>query len=404
VSDTATSERTATGSAAAGPATGRSRSLLKPLLLAVAFVVLLLVPIYVEEFWLRTGFAVFGAAIGAIGLNLLVGTTGQLSLAHAFFLAVGAVTYTFVAGEPGGVATEVGGLGLPPLLGMVLGVLLAGLAGLLFSPVAARLRGIYLGVASLGLVFIGIHLINTWEYVTGGFNGRIAPDFSLFGFEFSNNASYLAVAGVPFREAERLWYLGLALVAIAFYYGRHLVEGRPGRALETVRDSEVAAAVMGVDVTRYKAAAFTVSSMYAGLSGVLLALIFNRIVPESFGLNLSVEFLAMIVIGGLGSVRGAVLGAVFVSMLPKVLDKYGDSLPLLAQAGSGSGIEPGQAARFAFGLAIVAVLLFAPGGIGSLWRGPRGKTAAPAGPGPARPPAAEAPAQSVSSPPKERST
>ena len=211
MSDTATSERTATGPAAAGLTTGRSLALLKPLLLAVAFVVLLLVPIYVEEFWLRTGFAVFGAAIGAMGLNLLVGTTGQLSLAHAFFLAIGAVTYTFVAGEPGGVATEVGGLGLPPLLGMVLGVLLAGLAGLLFSPVAARLRGIYLGVASLGLVFIGIHLINTWEYVTGGFNGRIAPDFSLFGFEFSNNASYLAIAGVPFREAERLWYLGLFL-------------------------------------------------------------------------------------------------------------------------------------------------------------------------------------------------
>ena len=95
-----------------------------------------------------------------------------------------------------------------------------------------------------------------------------------------------------------------------------------------MRDSEVAAAVNGVDVTRYKAAAFTVSSMYAGLSGVLLALVFSRIVPESFGLNLSVEFLAMIVIGGLGSIRGAVLGGAFVSMLPKVLDHYSDSLPV----------------------------------------------------------------------------
>ena len=173
---------------------------------------------------------------------------------------------------------------------------------------------------------------------------------------------------MPFESLERLWYLGLVLLALAYYYGRHLVDGRPGRALETVRDSEVAAAVMGVNVTRYKAAAFTVSSMYAGLAGVLLALVYNRIVPEAFGLDLSVEFLAMIVIGGLGSVRGAVLGGIFVSSLPKILDKYSDSLPFLSDAGSGSGVEPGMAARFAFGAAIVAVLIFAPGGIGSLWR------------------------------------
>ena len=90
-------------------------------------------------------------------------------------------------------------------------MLFAGLAGLLFSPIAARLRGIYLGVASLGLVFIGIHVLNVWETVTGGFNGRIAPDFSLFGFSFGNDDPHLFVAGVEFREAERLWYLGLFL-------------------------------------------------------------------------------------------------------------------------------------------------------------------------------------------------
>jgi branched-chain amino acid transport system permease protein len=161
---TATAER---GSAPVGGGSGAGgaprRSLLKPIVLAALLVVLLLLPFYVEEFWLRTGFAVFAAIIGAIGLNLLVGTTGQLSLAHAFFLAVGAVTYTYVSGSPGGVATKVDGLEWPPVVGMILGVLIAGLAGLLFSPVAARLRGIYLGVASLGLVFIGIHLLNTWS-------------------------------------------------------------------------------------------------------------------------------------------------------------------------------------------------------------------------------------------------
>src|SRR6476661_7942459 len=121
--------------------------------------------------------------VRTIGLNLLVGTTGQLSLAHAFFLAVGAISYVYVSGESGGIGiVKLGGLGLPPVIGMIVGVLLAGLAGLLFSPIAARLRGIYLGVASLGLVFIGQHLLNTWTSVTGGFNGRAAPKFSLFGF------------------------------------------------------------------------------------------------------------------------------------------------------------------------------------------------------------------------------
>ena len=214
---------------------------------------------------------------------------------------------------------------------MVLAVALAGLAGALYSPISGRLRGIYLGIASIGLVFIGQHILFNATGLTGGFNGRDAEPFSLFGFSFADDRPgphdrRRAVRG----DSSGSGTSGSCSSRSRYYYARHLVDGRPGRALETVRDSEVAAAVNGVDVTRYKAAAFTVSSMYAGLSGVLLALVFSRIVPESFGLALSVEFLAMIVIGGLGSIRGAVLGGIFVSMLPKVLDHYSDSLPFLA--------------------------------------------------------------------------
>ena len=343
----------------------------RKLAIAVLVAVAILTPFYLEAFWLQTGLFAMAAAIGAIGLTILTGTTGQLSLAHAFFAAVGAYGYCYFSGEEGLGVNAASGLGLPPLPAMVMAVALAGVAGALYSPISGRLRGIYLGIASIGLVFIGQHILFNAGNVTGGFNGRDAKPFSLGGFTFSNSDPELVIAGVPFESLERLWYLGLVLLVIAYYYGRHLVDGRPGRALETVRDSEVAAAVMGVDVTRYKAAAFTVSSMYAGLAGVLLALTYNRIVPEAFGLALSVEFLAMIVIGGLGSVRGAVLGGIFVSSLPKILDKYSDSLPFLSDAGAGAGVEPGQAARFAFGAAIVAVLVFAPGGIGSLWRSGR---------------------------------
>ncbi|RBY75648.1 branched-chain amino acid ABC transporter permease [Blastococcus sp. TF02-09] len=367
------SESTATATATRGATrrAGRTapaprRSYLRPLLLAVALLVLLALPLYVEEFWLRTGFAVAGAIVGAIGLNLLVGTTGQLSLAHAFFLAVGAVTYTFVAGESGGIGlADLRGLGWPPLVGMVAGVLLAGLAGLLFSPIAARLRGIYLGVASLALVFIGQHVLNSWTQVTGGFNGRSTPEFSLFGFTFGNTDPDLFVLEVPFREAERLWYLGLALALAAYVFARNLLRSRPGRALETLRDSEVAASVMGVNVQRYKGRVFLVSSMYAGLSGVMYALSIGSIAPESFGLELSVLYLAMIVLGGLGSVGGAALGALFVSALPLVFQRYADALPLVGGAGEG-GLAPGEAARYLFGLAIILVVLFQPTGLAGL--------------------------------------
>ncbi len=343
------------------------RSIGKAVALAALLLVLLALPLYVEEFWLRTGFAVATAAVGAIGLNLLVGTTGQLSLAHAFFLAVGASTYVFISGEPGGVATEVKGLGLPPIVGMVAGVLLAGFFGVVFSPVAARLRGIYLGVASLGLVFIGQHVLNTWTSVTGGFNGRTAPRFELFGFSFSSSDPDLFVLGVPFGEAERLWYLGLFLAVAAYLFAKNLLRSRPGRALQTLRDSEVAASVMGVNVQVYKARVFLVSSMYAGLAGVMYALSIGSIAPESFALDLSILYLAMIVLGGLGSVGGAVLGAAFVSALPLVFQEYAGNIPFVSEAGQG-GITAGQAARLLYGLAIILVVLFEPAGLVGLAR------------------------------------
>ena len=342
--------------------------LLRLAVAAGAVAVLAALPIYLESFWLQTGLFAMGAIVAAIGLTLLVGVAGQLSLGHAFFVAVGAYGYALLAGQEVPGSEGPAGLGLPPVLGMVGAVALAGVAGAMFSPIAGRVKGIYLGLASLGLVFIGQHILQNATGITGGYEGVAVEPFSIFGFSFSNtDPDELTIFGVPYGRLERLWYVGLILVAISIWYGRNLVRSRPGRALATVRDSEVAAAVMGVDVVRYKAAAFTISSMYAGLGGVLTALAFGRIVPESFGFLLSVDFLVMIVIGGAGSVGGAAAGAVFVTALPLVLNHYSGSLPLLAEPGSG-GLGASELSRFLYGAAIVAVLLFARDGLAGLVR------------------------------------
>ncbi|MGW0140401.1 branched-chain amino acid ABC transporter permease [Streptomyces calvus] len=324
-------------------------------------VVLCLPPFYLDAFWLRIGLFSMAAAIGAVGLALLSGTAGQLSLGHAFFLAVGAYGYAWFAGEPGP--------GLPPALAALLAVLLAGAAGGLFSPVAGRVKGIYLGIATLALVFLGHHVLLTADSVTGGFNGRSVPPLTLGGFTFGADDGELTVLGVPFGAEERLWYLGLALFAFTWFTARGLLRGRPGRALAALRDSETAAAVMGVDVARHRSAAFVVSSMYAGLAGVLLALAFRRVVPDYFSLALSVDYLAMIVIGGLGSVAGAAAGAVFVTALPLLMTRYADQLPLVTAPGSAEGtVGPTEAARYLYGAAIVLVLLYAPDGLHGLAR------------------------------------
>ncbi|MEU7870392.1 branched-chain amino acid ABC transporter permease [Dactylosporangium sp. NPDC049140] len=312
---------------------------------SVIGLVVLVAPYYLDEFWLQLGVTVAAAGVGAIGLTLLTGTAGQLSLAHGFFLGVGAVTYCVLAAPAGG---DLAGLGLPTPVAALAGVVLAGLAGLAFSPIAARLRHIYLGIASIALVFLGEHVLNVAEPLTGGFNGRLTPD--LVG------DTVTVVADVPFGEYEKLWYVGGATLVLAAVYARNLVAGRVGRALVLVRDSEPAAAAVGIHVQSYKALAFVISSMYAGLAGVLNAVAIGSIAPQSFALDVSVLYLVMVVIGGLGSIGGAVFGAAVVTALPVLLQEYASDLPFLAQPGSG-GITAGHAARYTFGIAVIAVVL-----------------------------------------------
>jgi len=331
--------------------------------------VLVCLPLYLGDFWMQLGLLVFVGAIGAIGLSLLTGVTGQLSLAHSFFMAIGAYGYAALAGKSqllgGGV--EVQGGGLPPLVAALLAVCVAGLAGLAFSPISGRLSGIYLGVASLALVFFGHHILFNAHGITGGYYGRNAPPFEVLGFGFTDADPFLAVLGIPLGRSERLWYLGLITLVLLYIFARNLLAGRTGRALETIRDNALAAGVMGVNVRRYKALAFVISSMYAGVGGVLLAVAVQRPVPEYFGLMLSVTYLVMIVIGGMASPGGAIAGATFVVSLPLVLAEYSADLPffdVLEQRGFG----PGEFSGLVFGVVVIAVVMLAPGGLASVFK------------------------------------
>ena len=340
------------------------------LLPTIGVLVMLAIPLYLDPSWTIIGVFAMAAAIAAIGLTILSGTAGQLSLAHAAFMAVGAYAYAYFAG-----ATDdkhYAGLGLPPLGAAVLAVLTAGLAGLAFSPVAARLRGFYLGVSTIGLVFIAQWIIKDASSITGGVNGRPVAPLTVGGFELSgSNPSHdLVVLGVPFGGTERLWYLCLLLLVVALLTTGRILRSRPGRALKLVRDNEAAAAAMGIGVQRAKATVFILSSAFAGLGGVLFALASNFIGSGNFDLQVSVAYLAMVVIGGLGSVGGAVVGATFVTALPLLINKFSDQLPFLAAPGT-SGYTAGVVAQIIYGVVVIGVVLARPDGVAGLIRSGR---------------------------------
>ncbi|WP_432826108.1 branched-chain amino acid ABC transporter permease [Dactylosporangium sp. CA-092794] len=320
-------------------------------LLAAVFLPVL----YADSATLQMGLFVCSAAIAAIALNLLFGVGGQLNLGHGFFVAIGAYGYAILSGHGRS------GAGLPTWLAAILATALAGLAGLLFSPISARVKGIYLGIATLALVFLGQYILINADTYTGGFNGRPVEPLSLGPLRFSDDSG-LALGAIPLGQYEMLWLLGVPLVAATWWFAQGIVDGRPGRALMVMRDNEVAAAVLGVDVRRARRDAFVVSSLIAGLAGVLYALSVGQIVPDSFGLTLSVDYLAMVVIGGLASMGGSVVGALVVTGIPLILTRYSASVPVL----SDGGLTANTVSQFFYGGLVIVLMIFEPNGLAAV--------------------------------------
>jgi branched-chain amino acid transport system permease protein len=297
-------------------------------------------------------------AIGAIGLNLVTGYAGQVSLGHAFFMAIGAYTAAAISGDPEGRTI---GFGVTEILVWLPAAgLVAAIAGVLVGPLATRLRGLYLAIVTLGLVFIGVHIFNEWEALTGGSGvGRSTATLEVFGYR-------LDTTGTSFTRDQKLYWLMLGILVVFAVAARNLARSKVGRAFTAIRDRDIAAGVIGVNLAKYKTIAFGVSSFYAGCAGALLYTVSGFVDPSTFDLRLSVVFIAMVLIGGAGTISGAIAGGVFITMLPWLTNKLQALLPFITtDLNEFPNVQ--QVEAILYGSLIIVFLIFEPRGLFGIW-------------------------------------
>ena len=376
----------------------------KRVFLTLFLILLVLIPLQVFPFlsflgdsdWMRILSEVLIFAVGALGLHILSGLTGQVSLGHAFFMGVGAYTAAVLGGEVG---KATWGLGLPMWIWLPAAGIVAAAVGALVAPTAVRVRGIYLAIVTVGLVFIGEWLWRSYPEITGGSqSGRKFPplEFRLWKEEepliaFDTDGSWF---GIELSGEAKTYFFLLVLVIVFVVITKNIQRTRTGRSFMAIRDRDVAAEVMGVPEARSKALSFALSSFYAGIAGALLGAFVSRLIPESFNLFLSVQFLAILLVGGLGTITGTLLGSVFVVTLPRIVDDFTGFLSETAEAGTGfassianvfvstgpddfglvstaAGNSPGlnvaQLNLVLYGLLLIVFLIFEPLGLYGIW-------------------------------------
>jgi branched-chain amino acid transport system permease protein len=346
--------------------------------------------------WLTILSRVAVYAIGALGLHILSGLAGQVSLGQAFFVGVGAYTAVVLGGEA---SRTLWGLALPIWIWLPASGLVAALVGALIAPVAVRVRGIYLAIVTLGLVFIGEWIFRSTVAMTGG--AQAGREFPVFTFrfwkeetpliDFSADGSWF---GIEMTSEAKTYLLLLAFLVVAIIVAKNIQRTRIGRAFMSIRDRDIAAEVMGVADTRYKVMAFALSSAFAGMTGALLGAFLGRLVPEGFSLLMSIQFVAILLIGGLGTVSGTLLGAAFVIILPRLVQDFTGLLASTVESGNGflstvsgvfvstgmedpgivstlPGTSPGlnvfQLNLVLYGLLLIGFLIFEPLGLFGIW-------------------------------------
>ena len=301
-------------------------------LLALA---LLIAPWSVGDYWMTQLSFILIYSIAGLGLMVLAGFTGLASLGHAAFLGVGAYTHTFLLSH-----------GWPFLIALPSAALLAALVGVIVGLPALRVKGIYLAIATLAFGFIVEEVLARWESVTGGNSGRNVPGVSIFGLELGSGAGF--------------YYVCLIVCTLSTLGVLNLLRSGTGRAFIAIRDSEISAQSLGVNLVRYKTIAFALSAFITGLAGALLGHKLKFISPDAFNIILSIQLLLMVVVGGLGSIHGAIYGAIFVGGLPQAIALMRDYLPGVISRTP--GLEPGL-----FGLVMILIVLFEPMGFYGRW-------------------------------------
>lgn len=317
----------------------RSRTRILAAIAGIAILVAL--PAVISPYGLGLIIACMIAAIGAVGLNLLTGTTGLVSLGQSGFLIVGAYTTGILIAD----------YSWPVPFAIVASGLVAGVISLAVGVSSLRLRELYLAITTLAFAIIVDHVILYANALTHGTRGIFLPALKSFGLDLS-------------LDRNLYWYV-LAITLLMVAAAVNIQRSRAGRAFMAIRDHEMAARAMGISLTRWKLTSFFVSSVYAGVAGALMALQYRFINLELFGLLLSIEAIAMIILGGLGSVSGAILGAVFVTLLPFVIRMIVSTF-----AGSGSGFFSQYVYHIrgiSYGVVIIIVLRLAPGGLIGMW-------------------------------------
>jgi branched-chain amino acid transport system permease protein len=270
------------------------------IVIAIAALIVILPFVMPSTFYLRIAALVFIFSIAVLGLNLLMGFAGQVSLGHAGFFGIGA--YAVAIGPTH--------LGVPSWVSLIIGVTFAGLLAFVIGRPILRLKGHYLAVATLGMgILIAMVFTNEARW-TGGPDGMPVPRLQLFDWTARGSITWYWISGVTLVAA--------ALIAV------NLIASPTGRALRAIHDSEVASKVLGIDVARYKLLAFVLSAIYAALAGAYLALFDGLVTPATAGFLRSIEFVTMAVLGGLGSILGSIVGAAILTVLPQVLTVFHD--------------------------------------------------------------------------------
>lgn len=332
-------------------------------------------------------------AVAALGLNLLTGVAGQVSLGHAFFMAVGAYTAVVLGGDAG---KTIWGLGLPIWIWLPAAGIVAAVVGTVVAPTAIRVRGLYLAFVTLGLVFIGLHLWRNLGKVAGGpTTGREWPplELSLWRGEplisFSKSGPWF---GIELSGAAKTYFLLFVIAVLFAVLSKNIMRTRIGRSWASIRDRDIAAEVMGVNESRSKLQAFAVSSFYAGVAGGLYGAVLGRVIPESWDLLLSVEFIAIVLIGGAGTVAGTLLGTFFVVLTPRIVEDLtlwlanqaegsggfssianlvvatsSDDFGLVSTGATGPGLSIFQLNIVLFGVLIIVFLIAEPLGLFGIW-------------------------------------